>query len=208
MLASIIYLIKDVNAKNTLSLDNEVLLAKIKIKKDEFLALMPYSPYDKLEYRPVIDHDIKDVLANQNIKLTKSQFNNIGKIEISKDLLMSYQSNFINKLKKWTELLSANKSDLIFHKDFTTDLKSQTHKTSWVPFEAKQLIHPTNGGLYFILFDPDSNSSEIMTVAEFMAMTATYIEINKINKLDYFVVITPPNKIQFKKKSKLPIQQL
>lgn len=208
MLASIIYLIKDVNAKNTLSLDNKALLSKIKIKKDEFIAEMPYSSYDTLEYRPVIDKDIKEALANQNIKLTKSQFNDIGKIEITKDLLMNYQSMFIDKLNKWTKLLSANKSNLIFHKDFVFDKNPQISQVSWVPFEAKQLIHPTNGGLYFILFDPDSNSSEIMTVAEFMAMTATYIEINKINKLDYFVVMTPPNKIQFKKKSKLPSQQL
>lgn len=58
MLASIIYLIKDVNVKNTLSLDNEALLSKIKIKKEEFMAAMPYQPYDTLEYRQVIDRMI------------------------------------------------------------------------------------------------------------------------------------------------------
>lgn len=204
MLASIIYLIKDVNAKNTLSLDNKALLSKIKIKKEEFMAAMPYYRYDTLEYRPFMNTDIKDALANRNIELTKSQFNNIGKIEISKNLLMSYQSKFIDKLNQWAELLSANKSNLIFHKDFVHEYDKTTKSpyTSWVPFEAKQLIHPNIGGLYFIIFDPDSNSSEIMTVADFMAMNATYIEINKINKLDYFVVMTPPNKIQFIEETK------
>lgn len=205
MLASIIYLIKDVNAKNTLSLDNKALLSKIKIKKEEFMAAMPYYRYDTLEYRPFINNDIKDALANRNIELTKSQFNNIGKIEITKDLLMSYQSKFINKLNQWAELLSANKSNLIFHKDFVHEYEDDNTKsthTSWIPFEAKQLINPNIGGLYFIIFDPDSNSSEIMTMAEFMSMNATYIEINKINKLDYFVVMTPPDKIQFKEERK------
>lgn len=193
MLASIIYLVKDVNAKSTLSLNNQALLSKIKIKKDTFMATMPYTPYDLPEYRPVRKEDIKECLTNRNIELTKSKFNNIGKIEISKELLMEYQSAFINKLKKWADLMLKNNSDLIFHRDFTHNDNAQI---SWVPFEAKQLINP-KGGLYFIIFDPDSNNSEIMTFSEFMELNATYIEINKSSKINYFVLTTPPNKIKF-----------